>query len=227
MLSKSEIAAIERRIGYTFSDKQLLDQAFVHSSLAKRKNISDNERMEFFGDAVLEYLSSEYLFDKYTESDAGQLSAMRSHVVSADALRPVVLKMDILQYLQVANGAGKIKKISRKIEANLYEAILCAIYLDGGIDSARKFVLSTLEQTMVNAGNIFVKDSKTLLQEYCQKNKLSIEYRFVDKSGPDNDPEFKYELLIDGKRVAEGSGQSIKAAEQDAAHKIVVKWRID
>ncbi len=227
MLSKSEIAAIERRIGYTFSDKQLLEQAFVHSSLAKRKNISDNERMEFFGDAVLEYLSSEYLFDIYTNSDAGQLSAMRSQVVSADALRPVVLKMDILQYLQVANGAGKIKKISRKIEANLYEAILCAIYLDGGIDSARKFVLSTLEQTMVNAGNIFVKDSKTLLQEYCQKNKSSIEYRFVDKSGPDNDPEFKYELLIDGKRVAEGTGQSIKAAEQDAAHKIVVKWRID
>ena len=225
MLSTSELTTIEQKIGYSFVNKKLLDQAFVHSSLAKSKNISDNERMEFFGDAILEYLSSEFLFDKYAESDAG-LSAMRSHVVSADALRPVVNKMNIMQYLQVANGSGKIKKLSRKIEANLYEAILCAIYLDGGIRAARNFVMYTLKDTMLNAGNIFVKDSKTLLQEYCQKNKLSIEYRFVDKHGPDNTPEFKYELLIDGKSVGFGTGPSIKAAEQNAANKIVVEWRI-
>ncbi|MBQ9706643.1 MAG: ribonuclease III [Clostridia bacterium] len=217
---------IESILQYKFKNKSIAYQAFVHSSFANAEGIEDNERMEFFGDSVLELLSSEYLYDKYPDCDAGQLSKMRAKIVSADGLRPVMEKMDILKYLQVSEGASKIRKLSKKIEANLYEAILCAIYLDGGLEAARQFVLRTLSESMDQAINLIKKDYKTILQEFCQQKKWSVNYQFVDKTGPDNNPLFKYALYIDGKYVSEGQGSTIKQAEQNAAKTIVEDWRI-
>lgn len=217
---------IESILQYKFKNKNIAYQAFVHSSFANAEGIEDNERMEFFGDSVLELLSSEYLYDKYPDCDAGQLSKMRAKIVSADGLRPVMEKMDILKYLQVSEGASKIRKLSKKIEANLYEAILCAIYLDGGLEAARRFVLRTLSESMDQAINLIKKDYKTILQEFCQQKKWSVSYQFVDKTGPDNNPLFKYALYIDGKYVSEGQGSTIKQAEQNAAKTIVEDWRI-
>lgn len=217
---------IEQKIGYVFKNKELLRQAFVHSSYANEESIPDNERMEFFGDAVLEYISTEYLFSRYPRCDAGELSKLRSRVVSADGLRPIVDAMGIMDDLLVSDGAGKIKSLSKKIEANLYEAVLCAIYLDGGMDAAKKFVLKTLKKSMDNATLALKKDCKTVLQEYCQNNKWTIEYRCESKSGPDNKPKFVYSLWINGKKESDGYGASIKRAEQDAAAKVVNKWGI-
>ncbi len=219
------INEIEKKLGYTFKNKNLLVQAFVHSSYANEANVEDNERMEFFGDSILEYISSEYLYRKYPNCDAGELSKLRSQVVSADGLRPIVDKLDILDSLLVANGAGKIRSLSKKIEANLYEAVLCAIYFDGGMSAAKKFVMNTLKESMDNATGI-KKDYKTILQEYCQERKWTIFYKPESRSGPDNKPNFVYSLWIENKKVSEGSGSSIKNAEQDAASKIVRNWRI-
>ncbi len=218
---------IEDVLKYRFKNKNYLYQAFIHSSYANAQGIQDNERMEFFGDSVLELLSSEYLYKKYPNCDAGQLSKMRANIVSADGLRPIMRDLDILKYLQVSDGASKIRKLSKKIEANLYEAILCAIYLDGGLNEARQFVLRTLSRSMDSAISLIHKDYKTILQEFCQQKKWSVQYQFVDKTGPDNNPLFKYALYIDGKFVSDGQGSTIKQAEQNAAKIIVENWRID
>ena len=218
---------IEQRIGYEFKNKELLRQAFVHSSYAHEENIRDNDRMEFFGDAILEYLVSEYIFKKYRYCDEGQLSKMRSVVVSADGLRPVVDDLRILECLLVAGSSSNIRSLSRKIEANLYEALLCAIYLDGGMPAARRFVIKTLKTSMDNAARNLRQNYKSLVQEYCQQRRWNVDYKQLEKSGPDNTPRFTYALYINGKRVSEGSGSSIKNAQQEAARKIVKQWGID
>ena len=226
-MDKHVLAEIERRLQYTFNNKKLVEQAFTHSSFANMENVEDNERMEFFGDAILEYLSSEYLYSNYESSSEGDLSAMRAKLVSAEGLYPIIDKLGLLQYLKIANNSASSGELSHKTAANLFEAILCAIYLDGGIDSAREFVLRVMGDSLHNATDVLKKDSKTLVQEYCQKHKYKLEYKFVARFGPDNKPIFRYALYVDGKRVAEGEGASIKAAEQDAASKIVKEWRID
>lgn len=226
-MEQKVIGEIENKLGYKFRDRRLLEQAFTHSSYANIKGVEDNERMEFFGDAILEYVSSEWLFAHFGDCDAGELSAMRSKVVSAEGLRPVIDKLDLLKYLAIAENSSKTILSSRKIEANLYEAILCAIYLDGGMKSAKAFAMRTLNGSLQKSGAVIAKDSKSALQEYCQRNKRSISYKIVDRRGPDDKPCFKCALYIDGVESAVGEGSSIKKAEQDAAGKIVVKWRIE
>ncbi len=221
-MDNQTINQIEQRLGYCFGNKQLLVRAFTHSSFANVENVPDNERMEFFGDAILEYLTSEYLFEHFPRQNEGQLSAMRSKLVSAEGLRPAVDRMGLLEFLQALNN-----DFSRKAEANLFESVLCAIYLDGGLAAAKQFFLRALQQELDNADGTLQKDPKTLLQEYCQRNKLALSYRLADRSGPDNKPRFRYEILVDGVKQSEGEGSSKKAAEQDAANKLVTKWRID
>ncbi len=223
----SDLESIQKKIGYRFNKLSLLEQAFVHSSYARRVGIADNERMEFLGDAVLGNIVSEYLYEHYPQFDAGMLSKARACLVSAEGLRPIVDGLDILQYLQVADKTISLKKLSKKIEANLFEAILCAVYFDGGMPAAKELVFRLLGDSLESIGTIRRKDCKTLLQEYCQSQRLSIEYREIDKSGPDNKPQYRYALYVDGKHVSEGLGPSIKSAEQDAARIIVEKWRID
>lgn len=220
------IVQIENLIGYVFKDKAYLVQAFTHSSYANIQNVCDNERMEFLGDAILSEIVSEYIFDNYPQFSAGELTKIRSKIVSAAALRPVVLEMGVLKYLIVASGSNGIKQSSKKIEANLYEAILCAIYLDGGYACASKFVFSTLQKTLTQAFGFAAADPKTVLQEYCQKNKRKIEYKLLAKSGPDNNPKFTCGLYVDGELLGRGEGGSKKAAEQDAAEQIIKDWRI-
>ena len=225
MCLEIDFKAIESKLNYTFVNKALLQQAFTHSSFANVEGIEDNERMEFVGDAILGFVVSEYLFAHYRDKSAGELTTLKSRIVSADGLRPIVDKLGLVEHLRVVSGEQSVQK-SRKIAANLFEAVLCAIYLDGGMLPAKQFVLDVLREPLSNAMKV-LKDDKTLLQEYCQQKRRTLEYKLLDKSGPDDKPCFKYALLVDGKQVAEGCGPSVKAAEQQAAHKIVVEWRID
>lgn len=227
-MSPKQIAQIEDKLNYTFSNKELLVRAFTHSSYAKAFDVEDNERMEFFGDAILDMVVSEYLYRKYPRSSAGSLSTMRSKIVSADGLRPIVDEMGIMQFLLVGSGAEKIISASKKIEANLYEAVVSAVYFDGGFKKAEKFILRTLKQSLEKLNRAQQKDSKTLLQEYCQKQKMSMpEYVLAERSGADNKPTYVYDLYIDGEFMCSGKGSSKKSAEQDAAKKLVTKWRIN
>lgn len=227
-MTEKDINAIEHKLLYKFNNKELLKQAFTHSSFANAENVSDNERMEFFGDAILDAVVSEYLLVNYVDCVVGQLSTMRSNIVSANALRPVVDNLGLLKYLRVASGASKIKSASKKIESNLYEAIIAAIYLDGGMHFAKEFILRTLKSKLESATSALHKDSKTQLQEYCQHNKLPApKYKLMERLGADNEPIYKYGLYIDGKLVCIGEGSSKKNAEQNAATKTVTKWRIE
>ena len=225
LIDKKELAEIERKLHYVFKNKALLCQAFTHSSFAQVENVADNERMEFLGDAILDFVVSAYLYDNFSQCDEGKLSSMRSKIVSAEGLRPITDKLGVLQHLRVSSGVEKSSK-PKKLEANLYEAILCAIYLDGGMRSAKQFVLNTLKESLQQADS-HIKDSKTLLQEYCQKNKRSLAYKLVKRTGPDNKPNFKYAVYVDGRIEEVGEGPSKKSAEQEAARKTVTKWRIE
>lgn len=227
-ISNNQINEIETIIQYRFNNVGLLERAFTHSSFANAENVADNERMEFFGDAILDYIVSEYLYLNYKDLTVGKLSTMRSNLVSATALRPVVKELGLMKYLRVANGAGGIKSASKKIESNLYEAIVAAVYSDGGISEAKKFVLRTLKKSLENAHATLLKDSKTKLQEYCQHNKLPVpQYKMIERFGSENLPQYKYGLYIGDKLVSEGLGTSKKNAEQEAAREIVEKWRIN
>lgn len=224
----SELIQIESKLQYSFKNKHLLEQAFTHSSYAKASNARDNERMEFLGDAILDMVVSEYLCGKYADCEVGALSAMRANIVSAEALRPIVDNLGIMQYLQLGGGAANITAASKKIEANLYEAIVAAIYLDGGMGAAKSFILQTLNKPLSEVIRVDNKDGKTLLQEYCQKRKMPVPtYVLAERTGADNDPTYKYDLYVDGEYMCSGEGRSKKTAEQDAAKKLVTKWRID
>ena len=222
-----DVENVQKAIGYRFSREQLLCQAFVHSSFGNAECLPDNERMEFLGDSVLGLVVSEFLYLKFPQFDDGKLSKAKSAIVSAEGLKPIVQQLGILRYLSVAVGADNIKKKSKKIEANLYEAVVGAIYLDGGWENAKSFVLRTLTNVLNNFSLTDIHDYKTPLQEYCQQNKKEIKYVFESKVGSDNNPTFNYSLYVGGKKVSQGTGASKKAAEQDAARKIVEKWRIE
>jgi ribonuclease-3 len=208
---------IEEKIGYHFANREHLYTAFVHSSYAKEHNIPDNERMEFFGDAVLEAISTEYLDHLYPNKDAGELSKARAFVVSASGLKMAVEKMEIMPYLILAGGSYNVKKMSSKLEANLFEALLCAVYFDGGIAVAKEFALRWLKPYLDHIDDYMLSDYKTLLQEYCQRERISVKYIELSKKGPDNKPTFRCAVLLNGKEKAVGEGTTIKAAEREAA----------
>lgn len=218
--------AVEQKLQYKFKDRQLLYNAFVHSSYANEENIPDNERMEFFGDAVLENICSEYLYHKYPKKTAGQLSQARAFVVSAQGLKKAVKKLDILKYLLMAHSAQKVRKQSKKIEANLFEAVLCAIYLDSGYESAKKFAINLLQEYMDEVDEHCVVDYKTTLQEYAQRCRKEIKYIELSRSGPDNKPSFCYALYLDGLKFAVGTGANIKQAQISAAKQACQKLQI-
>ena len=228
-MTSEQIVQIEKKLRYIFSKKHLLITAFTHSSYGRQTNLRDNERLESLGDAILDFIVSEYLGKKFKNCAVGVLSTMRANVVSSSALRPVVDSLDVIGYLQVADGSRNIQSVSKKIKANLYEAIVAAIYLDGGFEAVKAFVLRTLARSLESIDESEQKDAKTLLQEYCQSlhPKKTVAYVLSERSGTDNDPTYEYGLYVDGVYMCSGAGSSRKAAEQSAAKKLVTKWRID
>ena len=223
-----DIQAIEKVIDYTFKNKNLLVQAFTHPSYAHTTGMLDNDRMEFLGDAILDEIVSDYIYKSYPNLDAGDLTKLRATIVSSQGLKPIMREMGLLKYLLVADGADIIKRFGKKIEADLFESILGAIYLDGGYREAERYVLHflkhLLEDRVLEEGN---KDYKTPLQEYCQARKWTVSYKFVSQSGPQNKPTFSFALYINDEFCCEGTGLSKKAAQQDAAKKYCTKWRIE
>ena len=221
-MEQSAIKQIQQNIGYEFTRPSLLTQAFTHSSFAQKHGIEDNERMEFFGDAVLELIVSEYLYANKPSYDQGRMTKVRAALVSAEGLRPVVDRMDVLKYLQVADKHANLQQLSKKIEANLFEAILCAVYLDGGMSAAKKFVFAHMAEELAQADNIRYKDDKTALQELCQADKTlgTPTYEKVSQSGPQNAPTIVVRLTL-GCHAVTAQGQSKKQAEQEAAKKLL------
>ena len=212
-------------IGYEFQEPGLLQQALTHSSYANEKRMkkhSDNERLEFLGDAVLEIISSEYLYHQFPDLQEGELTKMRASLVCEQTLANCTRQMQLGDYLLLGRGedhTGGRKRSS--ILSDALEAVIGAIYLDGGFASAKEFILKFILTDIAHKQLFF--DSKTILQETVQGQNLgAMSYKLVGESGPDHDKVFRIELWIGSQKMSTGEGHTKKAAEQEAAYQALI-----
>lgn len=222
---KELLNELQEKIGYRFRNEGLLKQAITHSSFANEQKInklSNYERLEFLGDAVLEMVCSEFLFQENPEMPEGQLTRLRASMVCEPALAYCARDIDLGSYILLGKGEEATGGRNRdSITSDVMEAVIGAIFIDGGIEEAKKyiyrFVLSDLEN------KILFMDSKTLLQEEVQKNNTAqLHYELVGETGPDHDKEFRVKAYLDGKEIGTGVGRTKKAAEQQAAYEALM-----
>lgn len=212
--------ALENRIGYHFKNKDLLLEALSHSSFANERHnkIQSNERLEFLGDAVLSIISAEYLYNLYPNMAEGELSKLRSSLVCTESLSDFAKSIDLGSALLLGKGEASNGGAQRpSILENAFEAIIAAIYLDGGMECAKSFVLRFLSDA-INSKSIHFKDYKTTLQEVIQQNPDEmVTYVLVGESGPDHNKTFEVEVHLNSNVIGKGKGKSKKSAEQAAA----------
>ncbi len=218
----------QKVIGYEFQQGGLLVQALTHSSYANEKRMkrhSDNERLEFLGDAVLEVVASEFLYRQYPQLSEGELTKLRASLVCEPALAYCTEELRLGDYLLLGRGEEHTGGRKRKsILSDALEAVIGAVYLDGGFASAKEFILKFI-LTDIEHKQLFY-DSKTILQEVVQGKELgAIEYELVEENGPDHDKMFTVVLHIGGSKVSIGEGHTKKAAEQDAAYHALIQHK--
>lgn len=209
------------KFGHDFKNKQLLITALTHSSYGNEKHCTCNERMEFLGDAVLSIIVSDYLFVHMPGDNEGKLSKIRSSLVCEQSLAELAGEIGIGEEIRLGKGeelSGGRKRAS--ILSDAFEAVLAAIYLDSGMENAKKWLLDLMkdELELAIAGKTY-HDYKTMLQECVQKNGGTVLYNVISETGPDHHKDFTVELLINNKRVATAEGMSKKDAQQNAAKK--------
>ncbi len=214
----------QKIIGYQFKNQGLLTEALTHSSYAnehKNKKIKCNERLEFLGDAVLSIVVSDYIFKNCPHLPEGELTKLRASLVCEKSLFQFAKKIDLGNYLILSKGEKNSHGDERpSILSDAFEAVIAAIYLDGGIEKARKHILRFVEPEILNHKPKAFKDYKTTLQEIVQKNPGELlQYCLVDESGPDHNKHFVVEVHLNSNVIGKGGGKSKKEAEQQAARK--------
>ena len=210
---------LETRIEYYFRKRAYLEEALTHSSYANETNDRMcNERLEFLGDSVLGILTAEYLFQNFRQLPEGELSKLRASLVCEKALVGYAKDLGLGEFLLL--GRGELRSGGRErpsILADAFEAVIASIYLDGGLDPAREFVLRFIIPA-IEKQKIAFKDYKTVLQEVIQKNpEETLTYVLVGESGPDHDKKFEVEVHLNSNVIGKGEGRTKKHAEQEAA----------
>lgn len=227
-VEKFPVEKLEQAIGYTFRNKELLIRAFTHSSFANEMHIAKqdcNERLEFLGDAVLEMVSSLFLYERYPNKREGELTKFRASLVCEPSLAKCAAELDLGSYLLLSHGEDMGGGRERdSITSDALEALIGAIYLDAGYEEAaafiHKFVLSDPEKRKL------FYDSKTVLQEMIQaQGKGALHYILTGEEGPAHNKKFYVQALLDETVVGEGSGRTKKAAEQMAAYEAIMKLK--
>lgn len=213
---------LEKNIGYKFKNIELLKNALTHTSYAYEHHVQSNEKLEFLGDSILEFVSSEYMYNKYTNLKEGEMTKVRATVVCEQSLYKVATLHNFSDFLYL--GKSEVMTHGNKrpaILADSVEAVIAAIYIDGGLEPAKKFIVENLKNEIeIASKNVGQKDYKTVLQEELQKNgDVKIEYRIISEKGPDHDKIFEAEVSLNGKILARGKGKSKKEAEMQAAKK--------
>ena len=226
--TKYTVELLEERIGYSFRNKELILQALTHSSYANERKINktgDYERIEFLGDAVLELLSSDFLYRTHPDMPEGVLTKTRASMVCEPSLAFCARDLELGEFIRLGKGEELTGGRSREsIIADVMEAVLGAIYLDGGIGEAKRFVdrfiLSDLEDKQL------FSDSKSTLQELAQgQMKEEVSYRLLGESGPEHDKVFEVEVLLGDRVAGHGTGRTKKSAEQQAAYEALLGLR--
>ena len=213
---------LEKNICYTFKNKELLKQALRHTSYANERNLESNEKLEFLGDSILEFLSSKYIYNKYTKLREGEMTKVRATVVCEKSLYKVAKLHNFSDFLYLGKSEQKTDGSKRPaILADSVEAVIAAIYLDGGLEEAEKFIIENLKDAILDATkHVGDKDYKTVLQEKLQEHgDVKIEYKTIGESGPDHDKTFEADVEVNGKFLAKGKGKSKKEAQMQAAKK--------
>ena len=211
---------LEKKLGYSFSNRELLSEAFNHSSYANEHRgagISSNERLEFLGDSVLGFVTAEFLFKNYPRLPEGDLTRMRAALVCEQSLYEVAKMLELGQYLKLGKGeeAGGGRE-RQSILADAVEAVFAAVYLDGGMEQIRGLIHRVLLSRAPAAEER--KDYKTTLQEIVQRKiGQQLTYHMVEESGPDHNKTFVFEVRLNGEPIGRGDGHSKKEAEQAAA----------
>ena len=218
---KDKLKELEQKLGYTFRDFSLLRQAMMHSSYTNENHLPkyrSNERLEFLGDAVLSIVSAELLYTRFPDMPEGQLSKLRSALVCTQSLAGFAAQIDLGSYLRMGKGEIHTKGWERPSTLeNTFEALIAAIYLDGGMEPAKRHILRFLVPALENHTTAF-KDYKTTLQEVVQQNPgENVTYVLVGESGPDHDKRFQVQVRLNSNVIGSGVGRSKKEAEQEAA----------
>ena len=216
-----ELNSLEQKIGYSFKNKSLLENALTHTSYSnENKNKKNNERLEFLGDAVLELTISEYLYNNYSNLPEGEMTKVRASVVCEESLHKVALKHNFGDFLFL----GKCEELTAgrqraSLLADSVEAVIGAIYLDNGYEQSKKFILNNLEKSIKESvSGQGVKDYKTTLQEKLQENgEVKIQYEIIKEDGPAHERKYTATVSCDGILLGTGEGKSKKEAEQAAA----------
>ncbi len=221
-----ELEVLQKELGYEFKNIKLLKKALTHTSYAYENKVESNEKLEFLGDSILEFVSSEYLYENYTKLKEGEMTKVRATVVCEKSLYKVAKMHNFSDFLYL----GKSEKMSGgktrpAILADSVEAIIAAMFLDGGLEPVKKFIIENLKDDIESATkHVGIKDYKTVLQEKLQEHgEVLIQYNIINEKGPDHDKSFESEVKCNGKVLATGSGKSKKQAEMQAAKKALEK----
>ncbi|MBO4770290.1 MAG: ribonuclease III [Clostridia bacterium] len=219
---ENELLRLQKEIGYTFRDADILTLALTHSSYTNESRQQCNERLEFLGDSVLNFITADYLFSTYPDTDEGTLTKIRSASVCRESLSDFAKSLDLGDFLILGKGEELSGGRSNpSILENACEAVIAAIYLDGGLDEARRFILPSIRKTVAEHR---ITDFKSKLQEFTQSAKEGIPlYRVTDESGPSHKRKFTVEASLNGNVIGRGTGTTKKEAEQNAAREALTE----
>ena len=215
-----EFVRLEQEVGYHFQNKELLKRALTHTSYAYENHVESYEKLEFLGDSILEFVSSNYLYHHYPKLTEGEMTKVRAGVVCEESLYKVAKRHNFSDFLYL--GKSEILNNGKErpaILADTVEAVIAAMYLDGGLKPVEAFIISNLKEAIeASSKNVGVKDYKSVLQEKLQVHgDVKIEYQIIKEEGPDHDKTFTAEVKCNQKVLAIGSGKTKKAAEMEAA----------
>ena len=215
---------LEKSIGYTFKNKELLKNALTHTSYAFEKHTQSNEKLEFLGDSILEFISSKYLYENFPKLKEGEMTKVRADIVCEKSLYEIAKKHNFSDFLYLGKSELACnKEVRPAIMADSVEALIAAIYFDSSLEEAEKFIITNLKDAAkIASENVGQKDYKTVLQEILQKNgEVKIEYNIIKEQGPDHDKLFTAEVKYNNIYLATGEGRTKKAAEMEAASKAI------
>ncbi len=208
-------------IGYEFKDKELLKRAFTHISYANENNIESNQRLEFLGDSILSFVVAKKLYEVYPKADEGELTQMRAALVCEKSLAQKAMEMGLSEEIIFGKSESRSNgQYKASILCDTFEALLGAIFYDGGIEEAQSWILSVFKDDFEDIKPTDLTNYKSELQSYYQKKEKRrgmVSYKLEERKGPDHSPTFLVSVLVDGVKMGEGQGKSMKEAEQMAA----------
>jgi len=226
-MNQKDLQELEQIIGYHFSDTNLLEKALCHSSSVESRDMS-NERMEFLGDAVFGMIICQELFEKFPKYLEGDLTKIKSTLVSRRSCARVVKKLNLQQYLRVGKGMEGSRALSGSLAAALFETLVAAIYFDGGLDAAKEFIVKNFSAMIEKADADQANGNyKSVLQQHSQKNwDVTPVYHTLDEKGPDHNKCFEVEAVIGDRHFSSAWGTNKKDAEQKAAKQALTELGI-